>query len=558
MNSPYSGESASPYSSDQSVGVPSPPTVVAAFNRSYEAVNHDGPYIHIMEQPQSKFRFRYKSEMVGTHGQLKADRADKNRAVFPTVKLSKWNHGPAVIRLTLYTADDNVNQRKRHVHELSGKNCDKETGICEIVVDDKCDYTAVFQNLGIIHIAKRDTREIIMQRKRDELLAHARLRKPHCTFEEIIRSITPTDHKRMDDEAEEEAKSMDLNKVVLRFQAFQYDKSIESYRPITLPVDSEVVFNLKNATTGELKIVRMSACSAPCTGGTEIWLLVEKVRRNNVQIKFFELDQNDREIWTAYGEFTDADVHHQYAIVFRTPSYRYTNLNTSVRVKVQLERPTDRDTSEPLDFTYLPESLKRSRVNLENTLEEGKRHYNDPPSKRLNYNPYTSEAIDLSNNTRSGRGQEDSVQATDFLRIIDFTDNGVMNPFSLDVSNYSPQHTVPSPGNSVDSGNHGLYSPSHPGSVGTPNTEFVTICNGALQVPSPGQLLSPSPPQYNQMSPVKQSVGSPPYQGPGGGGGGGGDGGLSLTQFIQSQSPVYNQSPSPVMMVPSPSYQEGS
>lgn len=37
---------------------------------------------------------------------------------------------------------------------------------------------------------------------------------------------------------------MDLNKVVLRFQAFQYDKNIESYRPITLPVDSDIVFNL--------------------------------------------------------------------------------------------------------------------------------------------------------------------------------------------------------------------------------------------------------------------------------------------------------------------------
>ena len=37
---------------------------------------------------------------------------------------------------------------------------------------------------------------------------------------------------------------MDLNKVVLRFQAFQYDKNLESYRASTLPVDSDVVFNL--------------------------------------------------------------------------------------------------------------------------------------------------------------------------------------------------------------------------------------------------------------------------------------------------------------------------
>lgn len=51
------------------------------------AVHHDGPFLQILEQPQSKFRFRYKSEMVGTHGQLKADRADKNRQIFPTVKV---------------------------------------------------------------------------------------------------------------------------------------------------------------------------------------------------------------------------------------------------------------------------------------------------------------------------------------------------------------------------------------------------------------------------------------------------------------------------------------
>lgn len=59
------------------------------------------------------------------------------------------------------------------------------------------DFTTSFQNLGIIHIAKRDTREIIMQRKREELMAHARLRKPHCTYDEIRRSITPTDLKRV-------------------------------------------------------------------------------------------------------------------------------------------------------------------------------------------------------------------------------------------------------------------------------------------------------------------------------------------------------------------------
>lgn len=554
MSSPYSGESASPYS-DHSAGVPSPPTVVTAYNRPYEAVHHDGPFLQIVDQPQSKFRFRYKSEMVGTHGQLKADRSDKNKAVFPTVKLAKWNNGPAVIRLMLYTAEDNVNQRKRHVHELSGKHCCKETGICEVVVDENIDYTAVFQNLGIIHIAKRDTKDIILQRKRDELISHARLRKPRLSYEDVRRSITPADNKRMEEEAEEEAKNMDLNKVVLRFQAFQYDKKIEGYRPVTLPVDSDIVYNLKNATTGELKIVRMSACSAPCTGGTEIWLLVEKVRRNNIHIKFFELDENDREVWSGYGDFTDGDVHHQYAIVFKTPRYRYTNLSTAVRVKVQLERPTDRDTSEPLDFTFMPDTLKRRRMQIENAQEEGKRHPGFPPAKRpANFNNYASEAIDLSYNMRNPHGQEDTVQTPDILDMLvgEFHNSNGLPQYTLELPSQSPQHTVPSPGNPSDSSNQELlYSPMHPGSTGTPTTEFITINNTLLQVPSPGHPV-PNSPQHSIMSPGEQSVGSPQsqYQGSGGF-----IGNLSQ-QFSQSQSPQYTQSPSPVMMVPSPSYQE--
>lgn len=58
-------------------------------------------------------------------------------------------------------------------------------------------YSNRFQNLGIIHIAKRDTREIIKQRKLEELMTHARVRKPHHSNEEIRRSITPTDLKKV-------------------------------------------------------------------------------------------------------------------------------------------------------------------------------------------------------------------------------------------------------------------------------------------------------------------------------------------------------------------------
>lgn len=37
------------------------------------------PYLHILNQPQSKFRFRYASEMTGTHGCLMAESRDRNK-----------------------------------------------------------------------------------------------------------------------------------------------------------------------------------------------------------------------------------------------------------------------------------------------------------------------------------------------------------------------------------------------------------------------------------------------------------------------------------------------
>lgn len=48
----------------------------------------------------------------------------------------------------------------------------------------------------------------------------------------------------MNSEAEEAARTMDLNKVVLRFQAFCYETQTNNYRPITHPVDSDPVMNL--------------------------------------------------------------------------------------------------------------------------------------------------------------------------------------------------------------------------------------------------------------------------------------------------------------------------
>ncbi|OWK50979.1 Transcription factor p65 [Lonchura striata] len=49
-----------------------------------------------------------------------------------------------------------------------------------------------------------------------------------------------------------------------------------------------------------------------------------------------------------------ADVHRQVAIVFRTPPFRDPALRAPVTVRMELQRPSDRQRSAPLDFRYLP------------------------------------------------------------------------------------------------------------------------------------------------------------------------------------------------------------
>lgn len=118
--------------------------------------------------------------------------------------------------------------------------------------------------------------------------------------------------------------------------------------------------------TGELKICRMDKVVSSCAGGEEIFMFVEKVMKNNIRVRFYELDSSgEQTIWEEDGKFNPLDVHHQYAIALRTPKYKDINIKTNVTVYVELWRPSDGDRSEPRQFTYRPEvkaGSKRRRI----------------------------------------------------------------------------------------------------------------------------------------------------------------------------------------------------
>lgn len=117
----------------------------------------------------------------------------------------------------------------------------------------------------------------------------------------------------------------------------------------------KIFSSLENARTGGLKIVRSSHQSAAVTGGDTIVLLVEKVDKTDISVRFYETDiLNDEPHWMDWAKFNQTDVHHQYAISLVVPPYKTLNISSPREVMIQLHRPSDNFSSSPIPFNYLP------------------------------------------------------------------------------------------------------------------------------------------------------------------------------------------------------------
>ncbi|XP_077869074.1 uncharacterized protein LOC144360030 [Saccoglossus kowalevskii] len=109
-----------------------------------------------------------------------------------------------------------------------------------------------------------------------------------------------------------------------------------------------IVYFLYTEGNGSLKIVRIDKASGKASGGDEIYMLVDKVQKEDIAVHFMDGD------WKAEGVFGQGDIHRQYAIVFKTPSYRNPNILHQVVVDIKLYRPSTGEYSEAIKFTYEP------------------------------------------------------------------------------------------------------------------------------------------------------------------------------------------------------------
>ena len=179
-----------------------------------------------------------------------------------------------------------------------------------------------------------------------------------------------------------QASNIDLNVVRLCFQVFIEGAEKDKFNVPLAPVVSQPIYDKK--AMSELVISKLSHCSAPATGGTEVILLCDRITKDDIQIKFYE-ERNGQVVWEAVGEFQPNDIHKQVAISFRTPRYFDENIAHPVTVMIMLRRPSDNQTSDPRPFQFLPresdlEGLARKRQKVdEGAFERYLQHMPSPP-----------------------------------------------------------------------------------------------------------------------------------------------------------------------------------
>lgn len=167
----------------------------------------DEPFLEIIEQPIDKFRFRYKSEMHGTHGMLTGQHSKKN---FPSVRLRNFN-GEALVRCSLFQIQKpNHDMPLPHSHSLVIRcgNDDKKDPH-EVMVSQFHGYKAVFQGMGIIHTARRFIEDELF----DKLVARTEF--------EYGRELNQLEQDTLRAKAKKHSTDMNLNQVSLCFEAFE-------------------------------------------------------------------------------------------------------------------------------------------------------------------------------------------------------------------------------------------------------------------------------------------------------------------------------------------------
>nr|XP_020666547.1 transcription factor RelB isoform X1 [Pogona vitticeps] len=304
--------------------LPAVPSVVV--QEQLDSIVLEVPKLVITEQPKQRgMRFRYQCEGRSA-GSILGENSTETNKTLPTIELQNCTGIPE-IKVTACLVWKDWPYRI-HPHSLVGKDC--SNGLCEVILKPRINPKHSFNNLGIQCVKKKDIEESIEKK--------------------LQLGIDPFNAGSLKNHQE-----VDMNVVRICFLASYQDCKGKMHH--LSPVLSEPIFDKKSTNTSELKIYRMNKECGSCTGGEEFYLLCDKVQKEDISIIF------RKEAWEGKADFSQADVHRQIAIVFKTPPYQHLDITEPVEVEVYLRRLTDSVSSEPFSFTYLPKDDDTYRVN---------------------------------------------------------------------------------------------------------------------------------------------------------------------------------------------------
>ncbi|XP_030763619.1 embryonic polarity protein dorsal-like [Sitophilus oryzae] len=310
-------------------------------------------YVRILEQPASRaYRFRYQCERspVGSiHGSIQGVSSTPQIKTYPEIQVEGYR-GNALVVVSLVMKDPPY---AAHPHKIVGKGC--RHGVCTLTIP--VDTMRVeFPHLGIQCVKKKEVESSLTQR-------------------ESIR----VDPFRQHFHHKYNPNLINLSAVRLCFQVILEGETGKYTEPLE-PVVSDVINDKRIVSS--LTIVSLSDCVGSVSGGEEdCILLCEKASKDDIEVHFFELE-NDRVVWSAKPDIRPTQVYKQVVIWFKSPPYKTTDVEEPVRVFLQLYRPSDRATSEPVPFELHPHNSvsglkrKRSRFDQTDSFNGLPEHYN--------------------------------------------------------------------------------------------------------------------------------------------------------------------------------------
>ncbi|XP_056139538.1 transcription factor RelB isoform X2 [Lampris incognitus] len=290
------------------------------------------PKLVVVEEPKERgMRFRYECEGRSA-GSILGSSSTESTKTQPAIEIQGPIEHIKRVTVTVSLVTKDIPHRP-HPHCLVGKDCPEGSGICVVTLNPHSNRRHSFTNLGI-QCVRRKEMDASLQKRRSQNIDPFR-----------------TDHlKTIED--------IDMNVVRLCFQCeLEWD---DSRKDALNPVVSSPIYDKKATTTSQLKISCLNLSRGSCIGKTEIYMLCDKVQKDDIEIIF------KRGSWEAKGEFAQTDVHRQIAIVFKSPPYQEQDIAEEVDVSVVLRRLSDRMDSAPVTFTYLPSNpdpyeVKRKR-----------------------------------------------------------------------------------------------------------------------------------------------------------------------------------------------------